>query len=162
MAVFLSGRLVDRGKGSYVNRSSLLSSAAVFSAVGFSAAAFALLRRLLRHGAVEQAARVSSKEASTGELPVVSDRAIGTPAGSRPGKRDHLPVTPVPPNTVTAMTREPAEPDHSEVGGDAGQLKPSRTWVVDNSSAWDGSPLELVVPPPLRGLRKGNPGASPA
>ena len=40
-------------------------------------------------------------------------------------------------------TDSPTEaPESNEADG-----RPTRTWVVDNSSNWDGSPLELVVPP---------------
>ena len=90
-----------------MKRSSLLTSAAVLSAAGLSAAAGAVLRRVLRHGAVEQALRASTGDADTGQLPVVPE-AGGTPASALPGWRESLPVTPVPPNTVTATVPEPA------------------------------------------------------
>lgn len=151
-----------------MKRSSLLTSAAVLSAAGFSAAAAALVRRLLRHGAVDHAVRVSTKDADTGQLPVASPKAGGIPPSALPGWQENLPVTPVPPNTVTATAAEMPDAG-TETGGetgsgsatDGGEPRPARTWVVDNSSAWDGSPLEMVVPPGRR-LRKGHPGAAPA
>lgn len=154
-------------KGSYVKRSSLLGSAAVLSAAALSAAAAALLRRLLRHGAVEQAVRSSSGDASTGELPLVptgTADAAGSggarSAGAHPARRGHPPVTPVPPHTVTATAADPADSGDPAGSGDAGQ-RPARTWIVDNSSDWDGSPLERVVPP-AGDPWKGTPGVSPA
>lgn len=55
-----------------------------------------------------------------------------------------LPVTPVPRDTVSATAvQEPQEPQ--EPGSGTPGL-PSRTWIVDNSDEWDGSPQELVVP----------------
>ncbi|WP_461169001.1 hypothetical protein [Arthrobacter sp. Z1-15] len=157
-----------------MKRSSLLTSAAVLSAAGLSAAAGAVLRRILRHGAVEQALRASTGDADTGQLPVVPE-AGGTPASPLPGWRESLPVTPVPPNTVTATVPEPAGTGNSAAaarsadgrgsGGEPGtdsdseEPKPARTWVVDNSSDWDGNPLELVVTPARARLLKGQPGA---
>ena len=162
-----------------MKRSSLLTSAAVLSAAGLSAAAGAVLRRVLRHGAVEQALRASTGDADTGQLPVVPE-AGGTPASALPGWRESLPVTPVPPNTVTATVPEPAGTGNSAAaarstdgrgsGGEPGtgtesdsesdseEPKPARTWVVDNSSDWDGNPLELVVSPARSRLLKGQPG----
>ena len=100
-----------------MNRSSPAFPAALVSAAALGAAA-ALLRRLLRHRAVEQAVQAEPadrKEAGTGTQAV--------PAG--------------------ADADSPAEaPESNETDG-----RPARTWVVDNSSNWDGSPLELVVPP---------------
>lgn len=46
-------------------------------------------------------------------------------------------VTPVPEDTVTVTTVTTGDP--------AAEL-PARTWVVDNTSDWDGSPGELVIP----------------
>ena len=156
-----------------MKRSSLLTSAAVLSAAGLSAAAGAVLRRVLRHGAVEQALRASTGDADTGQLPVVPE-AGGTPASALPGWRESLPVTPVPPNTVTATVPEPAgagdSPDahgsdgepgaepESESESESDEPKPARTWVVDNSCDWDGNPLELVVSPARSRLLKGQPG----
>ncbi|MCQ1999099.1 hypothetical protein N2K95_10765 [Arthrobacter zhaoxinii] len=47
-----------------------------------------------------------------------------------------LPVTPVPRDAVTTVTT-----------GDLASNLPSRTWVVDNGSEWEGTPGELVVLP---------------
>ena len=142
-----------------MKRSPLLTLAAVLSAAGFGAAAAALVRRMLRHGAVDQALRVSSKDADTGQLPVVSPEPGGIPPSALPGWQGNLPVTPVPPDTVTATAPEPptAAPATGDTGDSEADPLPERTWVVDNSSAWDGSPLEMVVPPG-RHLRRGQPG----
>ncbi|MCC9203453.1 hypothetical protein [Arthrobacter sp. zg-Y769] len=53
-----------------------------------------------------------------------------------------LPVTPVPRDAVTTVTT-----------GDPASNLPARTWVVDSSGDWDGSPGELVILP--------RPGAAP-
>lgn len=160
---------------------SLLTSAAVLSAAGLSAAAAALLHRLLRHGAVDRAVKVRTRDTSAGNLP----------------------VTPVPANTVTATAMETSDldfdsgfdsgfdagfdaeaeaegaggpdgaggpggagdaggPGGAGSAGNAGTAKPARTWVVDNSSDWDGSPLEMVIPPPLGGQQRPGPGPAPA
>ena len=117
---------------------------------------------MLRHGAIEQAVRVSSKDADTGQLPVVSPEDGGTPPSALPGWQESLPVTPVPPNTVTATAPESTTaPEPADTEDSEGDPLPARTWVVDNSSEWDGSPLEMVVPPGRR-LRKGQPGPAPA
>ncbi|WP_146068434.1 MULTISPECIES: hypothetical protein [unclassified Arthrobacter] len=55
-----------------------------------------------------------------------------------------LPVTPVPRDTVSATAaQDPEDPDEPASGAPG---LPTRTWIVDNSADWDGSPLELVVP----------------
>ncbi|MFB9798129.1 hypothetical protein ACFFON_14420 [Arthrobacter citreus] len=142
-----------------MKRSPLLTSAAVLSAAGFGAAAAAVVRRMLRHGAVDHALRVSSKDADTGQLPVLSSDGGGTPPSALPGWHGNLPVTPVPPDAVTATAPETETEGNSAV--DEEEPLPVRTWVVDNSADWDGNPLEMVVPPDKR-LRKGQPGAAPA
>ncbi|MET4061205.1 hypothetical protein ABIB35_002772 [Arthrobacter sp. UYP6] len=152
-----------------MKRSSLLVCAAVASVAALGAAA-ELLRRLGRNGVVEQAAkgpaaRVSSTYGDTGELPLVSavPSASATSASALPGWRQSLPVTPVPQDAVTATSAEavPDEveptPGSTETTSDTGL--PSRTWMVDNSADWDGSPLELVVPPGTGSHRKPGPGA---
>lgn len=180
-------RFPRQRKGSNVKRSSLVTSAAVLSAAGLSAAAGALLRRLLRHGPVERALRVSTGDGDTGRLPVVAG-AGSTPPSALPGWRESLPVTPVPQDTVTATVPEPAAaagdaaPDTSDsddstdsaegpgrdeghatdtgTGVETGDSKPARTWVVENSSDWDGNPLELMVSPARARLWKGEPGTA--
>ena len=144
-----------------MKRSPLLTSAAALSAVGFSAAAGALVRRMLRHGAVNRAVRVSSKDADTGQLPVLASDRDGIPPITPSGWQGDRPVTPVPSDAVTAtvsatVTEETG--DKSVVDDD--EPLPARTWVVENSSEWDGSPLEMVVPPGKQ-PRKGEPGAAP-
>ncbi|WP_146361576.1 hypothetical protein [Arthrobacter yangruifuii] len=47
-----------------------------------------------------------------------------------------LPVTPVPRDAVTTVTTS-----------DPASILPSRTWVVDDSTDWNGTPDELVVLP---------------
>ncbi|MCC3267007.1 hypothetical protein [Arthrobacter gengyunqii] len=136
-----------------------LVSAAVAAAAGLSAgAAFAVLRRLLDNPTVGLAAgttpattpagapvRISSGNAATGSLPVLRAGPDATPASVLPGWRQSLPVTPVPRDTVSATAaQEQGNPD--ERTSDTPGL-PSRTWMVTNGSDWDGSPLELVVPP---------------
>ena len=146
-----------------MKRSSPLTSAAVVTAVGLSAAAAALLRRTLHHDAVDRAVRVSAPEATTGTLPVVPADADSTPPSALAGWKETLPVTPVPPNTVTATVPDPsgeaaataASPDTPDT---AAEPRPARTWVVDNTSDWDGSPLELVVSPARARPRQGTPG----
>ena len=145
-----------------MKRSSLLTSAAVFTAVGISAAAAALMRRTLHHDAVDRAVRVSAPEATTGTLPAVPANAGSTPPSALPGWKETLPVTPVPPNTVTATVPGPsgdaaANPDSPDP---AAEPRPARTWVVDNTSDWDGSPLELVVSPERARTRKRTPGTA--
>lgn len=103
-----------------MKRSSLFASAAV-SAAALTAAA-SVLRRLLHNGVVEKALHQA------------------------------LPVTPVPRDSVTATAAQtPAEtdsgPEDPAAGGGGSAGLPSRTWLVDNSEDWDGSPVELVVPP---------------
>ena len=51
------------------------------------------------------------------------------------------PTTPVPDDAVTVTT---------VTTGDPASNLPTRTWVVDNSADWDGSPGELVVLPRSR------------
>lgn len=98
-----------------MNRFPPASSAALGAAAALGTAA-ALLRRLLRHRAVERA--VAGQAAGTGAPPVVA----------------------------AADTDSPAETLESNEAEESAGL-PTRTWVVDNSSNWDGSPLELVVTP---------------
>ena len=50
-------------------------------------------------------------------------------------------TTPVPGDSVSVTT---------VTTGDPASNLPARTWVVDNSSDWDGSPGELVVLPRTR------------
>ncbi|WAP52859.1 hypothetical protein OL239_06805 [Arthrobacter sp. ATA002] len=151
---------------------SLLTSAAVLTAAGLSAAGGALVRRILRNSAVQQATRISAEDAGTGPLPVLPSPG-SPPAGADSENQKALPVTPVPRDTVTAVgpgpgagmdtsdaevpgadSGDPLEPaDPADPGADSGEPagpedpRPARTWVVDNSSDWDGSPLELVVSP---------------
>lgn len=114
-----------------MKRSSLIASAAVSAAV--LTAASSVLRRLLHHGVVTKALH---------------------PA---------MPVTPVPRDSVTATAAQTsAETDSgpgnpAAAGGGSAGL-PSRTWLVDNSEDWDGSPVELVVPPGS-GPQEAEPGA---
>lgn len=143
-----------------MKRSSLLTSAAVVTAVGLSAAAAALLRRTLHDDAVDRAVRVSAPEATTGTLPVVPADAGSTPPSALPGWKETLPVTPVPPNTVTATVPDPSGEavTTADSPDPAVEPRPARTWVVDNTSDWDGSPLELVVSPARARPRQGTPG----
>ena len=136
-----------------MKRSALAASAAAVSAAGLSTAAAVLLYRLMHHGAVERAAALNSAgrsgptDAATGVLPVLSASPDAAAPETLSGWHQSLPVTAVPPDTVTAtataaeMSREPGEQMAAETG------RPVRTWLVNNSADWDGSPLELVVPP---------------
>ncbi len=81
-------------------------------------------------------------------------RLLNNPAVQR---STSVPSTPVPRDTVSATAAEvPADADEaSETGG-----LPFRTWTVENSADWDGSPLERVTP--ANGEHSPNPeGGSP-
>lgn len=94
---------------------------AVFTTAALSAASgiAVLLRRLMRPGGPVRAA--------------LADGVQGAGGSRLPAWRRVLPVTPVPGNAVTATT----EVDEVQV---------ARTWVLDGSSSWDGSPGERVRP----------------
>ena len=108
-----------------MNRSSRVASAAAFAAAVFSAVtAVVVLRRLLNSPVVESAGwkqqgaapqdtgRISSQDAATGALPVVSAAPGATSISALPGWQQNLPVTPVPRNAVSATANDAAADPH--------------------------------------------------
>lgn len=94
---------------------------AVLTTAALSAASgiAVLLRRMMRPGGPVRAA--------------LADGVQGAGGSRLPAWRRSLPVTPVPGNVVTATT-------------EVEEAQGPRTWVVDGSASWDGSPGEQVRP----------------